>query len=165
MSDIKQDLEIAKKIDVSKFNFSEMQSSAVKLNNAVKEVENRLHSSIRTMDINRRNKEEREEQFKLDVVNTLKGIENNTSYMSIVVDLLQKNKENQEEILNLITEINGISTATTLEDGQSKYRKVMGEIQKLESDFETFEKLKGYADIAWLTFKTYLSQKTGIEIK
>ncbi|NRG47335.1 hypothetical protein HRF87_21655 [Bacillus sp. CRN 9] len=99
-------------------------------------------------------KERKESEYKLDVLNTLKGIEKNTAILSEMIVLLQKDNENQEEIFKVLVEILEIMKSSNEEEAASAYKKVMKKITTITEDASTIQTLIGIGQTVYTTYQS-----------
>ena len=67
----------------------------------------------------------------MELVEILKNIEANPEYLKNIVELIHENKANQEEILDTIKQIFDIASASNKKEAESKYKKVMRNINNV----------------------------------
>ncbi|KHD86361.1 hypothetical protein NG54_03325 [Heyndrickxia ginsengihumi] len=139
-----------KGINFSKFNFS------LPNVNPIGPTIQQMNESMRSAERAIREKQEREEQYKENVLNTLMNIERNTGDISALISLVQKSNDTREEVLNILKEIWDISSAQTVEEADSKYRSVMDKANKLNQDVEMTLNLINYGKTIWLAVKEYI---------
>lgn len=99
-----------------------------------------------------RNKQLKEEKYKLEVLNTLKSIEKNTDMLGDIVDLLQVDEDQQKEIISILTEIHGIELAETTEKAESILRKTMTKINSKVKDIDNVQKLIAIANTVYAQY-------------
>ena len=109
--------------------------------------------SMRKLDESFRKRKEEETNYKNEVLETLKKIESNTVGLKEVVPLLASSIENQEEILDFLKEALSISTASSREEAESKWRQLMNKATAITKDVETIQKLQGFANVILQMFK------------
>jgi flagellar motor component MotA len=100
-------------------------------------------------------REKQEElEYRKAVLNALQGIEKNTAFLSEVTLLLQKNNEKQDELFQLLVEIMEIMKSKTIEETESKYRKVMRKIGEFTGDIGTIQTLYGIGQAVFNAFQS-----------
>lgn len=123
------------------FNFSDIRDG-------IREGERIHREFIESMEVD--NSEEYE--YRQEFLQTLKNIETNTAGLQDITLLLSKSLGNQEEILAYLTEALAISTSTTTEEAESKWRQLMNKASNLTADVETIQKLNGFANTIYKLF-------------
>ncbi|PFR27875.1 hypothetical protein COK19_09465 [Bacillus cereus] len=94
------------------------------------------------------------EEYKQSVLKTLQNIEQNTGNLYQIVQLLHKQTDKQDTIIELLTEVLAISTSSTKEEAEGKYRSVMKKITTVTDDVETIQKLTGFAQMVFQMFQS-----------
>lgn len=96
-----------------------------------------------------KDKQQKEDQFKKDVLNVLLGIEKNTGNLSEIMQLIRDGQDKQDEIISLITSALEIVKAHNEEEAESKYRNAMNKIARFTGDIEVIQKITMMATVAY----------------
>ncbi|MBY0117871.1 hypothetical protein [Paenibacillus xylanexedens] len=102
-----------------------------------------LNRSMNEISEMHRKKNEREEEFKDNVLALLQGIEKNTGGIADLVKLVHSSNEKQDQVIELLSEIMSISAAKTKEEAETKFQKALGKIQSLGTTVESVQTLIG----------------------
>ncbi|AKS37404.1 hypothetical protein NP92_02790 [Anoxybacillus gonensis] len=102
--------------------------------------------SIKEIEKAFKKKQEKEEEYKKDLLQTLKNIEANTVGLSEIVPLLSKSNESQEKIAELLKESLDIAASKSKEEAENKWRAIMNKANQLTTDVETIQKIHGFAN-------------------
>lgn len=91
-----------------------------------------------------RKKQEDDQKYDDDILQTLKGIEANTVGLNEIVPLISNSIGKQEEILEFLKEALAISASETREEAEGKWRKLLNKATQLTTDVETIQKLTSF---------------------
>lgn len=103
-----------------------------------------------------REKEEREEKYKSDVLKALQKIEKNTGGIVEIVNLVRENNDKQDQIIELLQEIISISAVKTKQEADSKFKNVMTKIQDLGGSVESVQTLYGLLNTVYNSVNSVL---------
>ena len=102
-----------------------------------------------------------EVEHRHNVERLLSDIVDNTSSISLMVELLQSSKGIQQEVLAIMQEMLTIGTAESVEEAESRYKKIMRQITDKVEDIETAEKLLTIGKALYHTGIGYLKINNG----
>lgn len=132
------------KLPEVKFDLPDLSAVNKSLNSAVYQIEK---------------ENQRKEDYKNELLQSVKNIEANTYGLNEIVPLLASNIDNQEKILEVLKEALSIGTSTTEEEAKTMYRKFMNTANQTVEDVETMEKVLGFGKtiynmaVAYIKFK------------
>lgn len=126
-----------------KINIPKLDSVTNELFSRINNVSALSNRAVEEMSEMNRNKSEREERYKHDVLALLQGTEKNTGGIADIVKLVHSSNEKQDQVIELLSEIISISTAKTKEEAETKFQNALGKIESLGTTVESVQTLIG----------------------
>lgn len=121
-------------------DFSGLKLASSKLSKSLQNTSESIYTSMETI----QKKQEDNQRYKDDILQTLKGIEANTVGINEIVPLISNSIGKQDELLEFLKEALAISASETKEEAEHKWRKLLNKASQLTTDVETIQKLTGF---------------------